>query len=156
MLYRKNMKYAFVILFSMLQFLPFGFAQDYTKWELPEGAIARLGKGYITGGIVFSPDSKMIAIPSSIGIWLYDAKTCKEIALLTGHTASVEEVNFSPDGKMLASVGDTDDTTIRLWDISNRSTIGKHKATLTAHKGKVNSIKFSSDGITLLWDLPQQ
>ena len=69
------MKYLFVILFSMLQLLPIGFAQDYTKWELPEGAFARLGKGSVTGDIVFSPDSTIIAIPISIGIWLYDAQT---------------------------------------------------------------------------------
>ena len=88
------MKYLFVILFSMLQLLPIGFAQDYTKWELPEGAFARIGKGSVTGDIVFSPDSTIIAIPSSIGIWLYDAQTYKELALLTGHTAPVNMLAF--------------------------------------------------------------
>ena len=31
------------------------FAQDYTQWELPEGAIARLGRGGISD-IQYSPD----------------------------------------------------------------------------------------------------
>ena len=140
------MKYAFIILFAVLQFLPIGFAQDYTKWELPEGAFARLGKGSVTGDIVFSPDSTIIAIPSSIGIWLYNAQTYKELALLTGHTTPVKMLAFSPDGATLASFGDRHDNTIRLWDMSNTSDIGKHKATLTTHRREILSIAFSSDG----------
>ena len=31
-------------------------AQDYIKWNLPEGAKARLGKGGISGRIAYSPD----------------------------------------------------------------------------------------------------
>ena len=48
--------------------------QDYTKWHLPEGAKARLGKGYVRD-VVYSPDGNSIAVASSIGIWLYDART---------------------------------------------------------------------------------
>ena len=33
-----------------LAFLPNTYAQDYTKWSLPEGAKVRLGKGWITEG----------------------------------------------------------------------------------------------------------
>ena len=36
------------------------FAQDYTQWELPEGAIARLGKGGIRK-IQYSPDNRFLA-----------------------------------------------------------------------------------------------
>ena len=32
-------------IFVTLLFLPSTFAQDYTRWGLPEGAKARLGKG---------------------------------------------------------------------------------------------------------------
>ena len=39
----------------------------------------------------------------SIGVWIYDAHTGKELALLTGHTESVSGVSFSPDGATLAS-----------------------------------------------------
>ena len=49
------------------------FAQDYTQWNLPEGAKARLGKGNIRD-IKYSPDGKMLAVAGSIGIWLYDTE----------------------------------------------------------------------------------
>ena len=100
-----------LILFTIL--LPSTFAQDYTQWSLPEGATARLGKGSINE-IQYSPDGTRLAVASSIGIWLYDAQTYQEVALLTGHTGWVNSVSFSPDGRTLAS--GSDDKTIRLWD----------------------------------------
>ena len=38
-------------------------AQDHTRWGLPEGAIARLGKGRISGNIAYSPDGTLLAVP---------------------------------------------------------------------------------------------
>ena len=80
-------------------------AQEYTQWSLPEGAKARLGKGHITGNIAYSPDGTRLAMASSIGIWIYDAHTGKELALLTGHTKDVSGVSFSPDGGPPLPVG---------------------------------------------------
>ena len=77
------------------------FAQDSPQWHLPEGAKARLGKGWI-GDIAYSPDGTRLVVAGSIGIWLYDTATHQEIALLTGHTGSVVSVSFSPDGQLLA------------------------------------------------------
>ena len=135
------------------------FAQDYTQFSLPEGAKARLGKGWISGDIAYSPDSTRLAVASSIGIWLYDTATHQEVALLTGHTDDVISVAFSPDGSALAS-GSWDET-VRLWD----AVTGQEKATLTGHAGLtgagVMSVAFSPDGDTLasggfrqvrLWD----
>ena len=43
------------------------------QWNLPKYARARLGKGTIRE-IQYSPDGTILAVASSIGIWLYDMK----------------------------------------------------------------------------------
>ena len=70
--------------------------------NLPDGARARLGKGRIEQ-IAYSPDGSRLAVGSSIGIWIYDARTGAEMALIGGHTSYVESVAFSPDGTILAT-----------------------------------------------------
>ena len=84
----KLCSFIITLFLTFAMFLPNTSAQDYTKWDLPEGATRRIGKGKIYE-IKYSPDGNLLAVASSIGIWLYDAETDKELDLLTGHTSVV-------------------------------------------------------------------
>ena len=117
--------------------LPHTAAEDPTKLSLPEGAIARLGKGWISGNVTYSPDGTLLAVACGIGIWLYDAETYQERALLTGTGHWVSSVAFSPDGNTLAS-GDGDE--VRLWDVET----GTLKGTLK-QENMVSCVSFSPD-----------
>ncbi|MXV78145.1 WD40 repeat domain-containing protein [Candidatus Poribacteria bacterium] len=118
---------------------------DYTRWGLPEGVIARIGKGTRTAPIAISPETTRLAIATTIGIWLYDSDTYQEIALLAPHKPPCSSLAFSPDGRTLAT--GTHDGKIRLWD----SETGAGKGTLTGqHTGWVNRLFFTPDGETLI------
>lgn len=133
---------AVFLVFPLLQ--PNAFAQDYTKWGLPDGVTTRLGKGYIRK-MAFSPDGIRLAVASSIGVWIYDVRAGneKELDLLTADMWSPTSVAYSPDGTTLAS--GSADGTVRLWN----AVTGQHKITLAEHKGGVISIAYSPDGTTL-------
>ena len=116
--------------------------QNSQTWNLPENAIARFGKGVMGGSdraVAFSPDGTRFAVATGAGIWIYDAKTYREISLLTGHTGVVRTVAFSPDGKTLAS--GANDRTIKLWNIEAGDVV-----TCSGHRGDVESVAFSPDG----------
>ncbi|MCG9129286.1 sigma-70 family RNA polymerase sigma factor [Candidatus Poribacteria bacterium] len=131
-------------------------SQETLKWHLPEGAKARHGKGHIKG-IAYSPDGTLLAVVSSIGIWLYDAHTGQELDLLIRTSVQVKSVAFSPDGKTLVS-GNSDNT-IHLWDIQTHTL----QNTFKGHTDSVLSVVFNSDGTSLasgskdnticLWDV---
>ena len=157
----------YILRFITILFLQSASAQDYTQWGLPSGAIARLGKGSISGNIAYSPDGSRLAVACTSGIWLCDAETCQELSLIAGHTDEVSTVTFSPDGTMLASGGGNSeahgrfDNTVQLWDAAT----GVHKLSITGHTDSVNSLAFSpdgsvlasasNDGTVLLWSVNQ-
>ena len=116
--------------------LQHSYAQDYTRKGLPEGAKMRLGKGWISGDITFSPDGSVLAVPCYPGVWLYDVESGTEINLLVGHSEPVSSVAFSPDGNTLA--GRSWDNTILLWDVQT----GKGTHALVGHTENVGTMAF--------------
>ena len=130
--------------------LPSTFGQSGKPWGLPEGAIAHHGKDTIEE-VAFSSDGSRLAVAGNIGIWIYDAKTGKELKMLTGHTSPVRTVAYSPDGEILAS--GSDDNTLRLWD----AVTGKHFSILKLKEStlRIEKVMYSPDGKVLLcasWD----
>lgn len=77
-----------------------------TTWALPEGAIARLGKGYqdysSDSEIAVSPDSTFFAFGTRVGLWWYDVSSMSPIALWETERGMVSAVDISPDGKLMA------------------------------------------------------
>lgn len=76
---------------------------EYTKWQLPEGAITRFGKGTVND-IKFSPDGTQFAVATTIGVWIYDAKTGNENSLLEGDRQNILHVVYSSDGNTLKGI----------------------------------------------------
>ena len=123
--------------------------QKHTQWNLPADVKVRLGKGRIRE-IRYSPDGTILAVASSIGIWLYDVETHKEIALFTEHQSEVSSVAFSPDGHTIAS--GSMNGTILLWDrrtSSYKKVIGSTDKSLSSFTIRAPRLAFSPDGKTL-------
>ena len=114
-------------------------ARNRTKgeslWEV------KLGKIDIVTGLVASPDGKLVAVTDGAGqVWVFDAKTGKEVAKTDKPTCAVWAAAFSPDSKLIV-VG-CDDKTARVYDTAT----GKELAVLKGHTEAVGAVAFSADG----------
>ena len=107
---------------------------------MPKRALAKV---HLAGVIAYSPDGELLAVASSIGIWIYDSDTGATLDLLTAST-SVSTVVFSPDGNTIAS-GSWDDGIVQLWDVGT----GQLMATLTGQTYGTYRVAFSPDGAML-------
>ena len=140
---KKTQFFIFLALFIVsILYQPNIFAQDSPQWHLPEGATKRLGKGWLYE-IQYSPDGTRFAAGGTLGVWIYDTATDKEITLLNGFGWGVSAIAYSPDGKILASGSASG--TIRLWDTETDEIL----QTLDDHWRSVRSLAFSPDGSML-------
>ena len=132
-----------ILLFVSTIYLPLSNAQDTQTWGLPDGAKARLGKGWISD-IAYSPDGTRLAVASSIGIWIYDTETFAEVALLTGHTGYVNALAYSPDPDRKILISGGDDNTVRVWNTDTSELL--HTLERDGYDGRVVDVAFSPDG----------
>jgi WD40 repeat protein len=106
------------------------------KRTLPLSLSLVLAVAAVAGPV--SPDNKIVAVPDNDTIRLFTVDTAKEIRAMKGHNAAINAVDFSPDGKWLASGGNDKNTIV--WDVAS----GKQ---LWQFQGKANVVKveFSAD-----------
>ncbi|NES69823.1 MAG: hypothetical protein F6K24_33725, partial [Okeania sp. SIO2D1] len=91
----------------------------------------------------------LLAIGADPNIYLWNLRTGQLLAELKGHISPINNVAFSPDGKILAS-GSWDET-VRLWDVAS----GKQIQVLQENIKRVETVAFSQDGKILAsgsWD----
>jgi WD40 repeat protein len=110
-------------------------------------------------GVAFSPDNKTIAVAAYTGTILFDAATLQPRgAPLGGETGQVVDVEFSANGKTLAT--SNLDGTVIVYDVASRQPIGDP---LHAGSGYAVTAQLTPDGHTLassygngqvvLWDV---
>ena len=120
---------------------------DVAKWALPEGAIARLGRGSVRD-MAFSPDGQYFAVGTSIGLWLYELPTLSPIALWDTERGMTDDVTFSPDSRWIAV--HTYHEAIRVWDIENEVCIAEMELTKTLDRWGLSKPVFSQNGERLV------
>lgn len=114
-----------------------GVDQSLRLWQMPP-PVPPLS----TDRAVFSPNGRAIATAGWDGdITLWSATNALTPSqTLTGHTAPVHTLAFSPEGTWLLSAGD--DLTVKQWHLAT----GNLAHTLTGHTAKINQVSVSAAG----------
>ena len=91
--------------------------------------------------MVYSPDgSRIVTASSDKTARLWDARSGRLFAILSGHTDEVNAVAYSPDGSRIITA--SSDKTARLWDAHD----GHALLILSAHTAPVRRVAYSPDG----------
>jgi WD40 repeat protein len=93
----------------------------------------------------FSADGRRLATSSADGtarVW--DARTGRSVAVLTGHQDPVFDADLTGDGRFLVS--GSADRTAKLWSVDSGQLIGN----LGGHDGSVDTVRFTPDGRRIL------
>ncbi|MDE0086176.1 MAG: WD40 repeat domain-containing protein [Candidatus Poribacteria bacterium] len=119
---------------------------DIATWNLPEGATVRLGRGWISGGMAFSPDGEALVVATTIGCWRYDLNTMKLRAWWNTERGMLSDIAFSQDARWIAT-GNWDGD-VMVFDTQNLQCVAQIGIPKNPKgvMGAVRSLRFSQDG----------
>ncbi|MCZ6530818.1 MAG: WD40 repeat domain-containing protein [Chloroflexi bacterium] len=114
-------------------------SREYTPPEVLKTGIV------VVRDMALSPDGSEIAV-ALVGLsdfWLLDAINGEVKAVLSDHVFRVNDVEYSPDGSLLASA--SNDTGVGIW----RAADGVLLRMLHEHRMQATAVAFSPDGLSL-------
>jgi tetratricopeptide (TPR) repeat protein len=135
-----------------------GIADAVLVWDPISGERLReiaTGQGNVVG-LAVSRDGRVATGGTDKIVKVWASIDAREPVSLSGHTAGINQVAFSPDGRTLASA--SADGTVRFWDAAT----GAARAFVASHPGPVHHLAFSPTDPVLataagseiiLWDL---
>lgn len=101
----------------MESYLPFQSNRDTAKsstWDLPSGALKRLGRGYVKN-ITLSPTGDHLLVTTHIGLWVYNIPAREPLTLIEWIPGAI---TFSKDGKRVATTNENG--VIEVWDMKGK------------------------------------
>ncbi len=99
------------------------------------------GRSFAVTALAFHPSAPLLATGATDEtVRLWDLREGRQVALLQGHTGTIENLRFSADGRRLLS--SSQDSTVHIWNVAN----GRLRATLNGHANSVFSASYSQDG----------
>ncbi len=117
-------------------------------WDVRTGKVVHVlpvGSGVNEGSnaVAFSPDSRVVAIADAHAIRLYDLTTGNQVVEMSGGDGTPQDIDFSPDGKLLASA--TLAGEIDLWDVKTGTSLAR-LSNESHGRAYDSTVRFSPDG----------
>jgi RNA polymerase sigma factor (sigma-70 family) len=125
--------------------LVMGGLEALALWDVSTGKERLWLNDRDTKKLLFSPDGKILACAGSFEIRLWDIGTGERLHARSGHDSFVRSAAISPDGRVVASVGDSDPI-VRFWEAAT----GKPLPLSVQHDTWVHACAFTSDGRMLI------
>jgi WD40 repeat protein len=93
--------------------------------------------------VAFDPTGSMLAVATTNGADIWNVETGERVRTLTGGTGSLIDIDYSPDGSLIAAVAA--DSTVRVWDAQS----GVQHLVLGGTGNVLVTVAFSPDGSRL-------